>query len=113
MVQRKIKVVGCREEVNRVAERDDKMHLLNDGLITFKKERSDPMNRNFFLMILNPIVAILFLNQLLTGILHAVIPKGAYEFFHGGGGIFFAVAVVLHIVLNWNWVKVNYFKKKG
>ena len=69
------------------------------------------MKRNFILKILNPIVAILFLNQILTGLLHAVIPKGAYEFFHEGGGIIFTVAVLLHVVLNWNWVKANFYMK--
>ena len=69
------------------------------------------MKRNFILKILNPIVAILFLNQILTGLLHAVIPKGAYEFLHEGGGIFFAVAVILHVILNWNWVKANFYRR--
>ena len=67
--------------------------------------------RNSILKILNPILAILFLNQILTGLLHDAIPKKAYEFFHAGGGIFFAVAAVLHVILNWNWFKANFFRK--
>ena len=70
------------------------------------------MKRNSVLKVLNPILAILFLNQILTGILHDVIPKNAYEFLHEGGGTFFAVAAVLHVILNWNWVKANFYKKK-
>jgi hypothetical protein len=69
------------------------------------------MNRIAILKILNSILAILFLNQLLTALLHDAIPKKAYEFFHAGGGISFAVAAVLHVILNWNWVKANFFKK--
>ena len=69
------------------------------------------MKRNFILKILNPILAILFLNQILTGILHDVIPKEAYEFLHEGGGISFAVAAVLHVFLNWNWVKANFYRR--
>ena len=69
------------------------------------------MKRNAILKILNPILAILFLNQILTGILHDAIPKEAYEFFHEGGGISFAVAAVLHVILNWNWVKANFCRR--
>jgi len=69
------------------------------------------MKRNSIFKILNPVVAILFLNQILTGILHDAIPKEAYEFFHEGGGILFAVAVVLHVILNWNWVKANFYRR--
>ena len=69
------------------------------------------MKRNLILKILNPILAILFLNQILTGIFHDAIPKEAYEFLHEGGGISFAVAAVLHVILNWNWVKANFLRR--
>lgn len=46
------------------------------------------MNRNSFLKILNPLLAILFLNQILTGMLHDTIPQKAYAFFHEGGDSF-------------------------
>lgn len=69
------------------------------------------MMRNSILKTLNPILAILFLNQILTGVLHDAIPKEAYEVLHEGGGILFALAAVLHLIFNWNWVKANFFKK--
>jgi hypothetical protein len=69
------------------------------------------MIRNLILKILNPILAILFLNQILTGILHSAISREAYEFLHQGGGIFFTIAAVLHLILNWNWVKTNFYRK--
>ena len=69
------------------------------------------MKRVSILKILNPVLAILLLNQILTGILHGAIPKQAYEFFHEGGGILFAIGVVLHVILNWNWVKVNFLRR--
>ena len=71
------------------------------------------MKRNSAFRILNPVIAILFLNQILTGLLNGVIPKKTYESIHGGGGILFAIAAVAHIILNWNWVKANFFKKKA
>ena len=66
------------------------------------------MKTNPILKILNPVLAILFLNQILTGILHDAIPKQAYEFLHEGGGISFAVVAGLHVILNWNWIKGLY-----
>ena len=71
------------------------------------------MKRNYILKILNPVLAVLFLNQILTGILHDAIPKEAYEFLHEGGGISFAVAAVLHVILNWNWVKTNFYRRNS
>ena len=68
------------------------------------------MKRNSILKILNPILAILFANQVLTGIFHDIIQKDAYEILHGGGGISFAVAALLHLILNWNWVKSNFLR---
>jgi hypothetical protein len=70
------------------------------------------MMRNSILKILNPILALLFLNQILTGMLNGIIPKGAYEFFHEGGGIIFTFAVILHVIFNWNWVKATFLRKK-
>lgn len=71
------------------------------------------MKRNFMLKILNPMLAILFLNQALTGLLHHLIPKEAYEFLHEGGGTLLVIVAVLHAILNWNWVKANFFKKSS
>ena len=71
------------------------------------------MKRALLLKVLNPVVAILFLNQVLTGLLHHAIPKEAYEFLHEGGGTVFAIAVILHVFLNLNWVKANFIKKKS
>ena len=69
------------------------------------------MKRISILRILNPILAVLFLNQILTGILHDAISDKTYEFFHGGGGILITITVVLHVILNWNWVKANFYRK--
>ena len=68
------------------------------------------MKRNTMLKILNPILGVLLVNQILTGIFHDTIPHEAFEFLHEGGGIALAVVAVLHVILNWNWVKANFFK---
>ena len=69
------------------------------------------MKRNTALNILNPILGLLFLNQVITGLLADSIPPDTFEVLHVGGGIAFAVAAVLHVVLNWSWVKANFLKK--
>jgi len=70
------------------------------------------MKRNAMLKILNPILGILFLNQILSGFFHDALPHEAFEILHEGGGIAFTAAVVLHVILNWNWVKATFFKSR-
>ena len=67
--------------------------------------------RTFVLKIVNPILGVLLLNQVLTGLLHDMLPHNAYEVLHEGGGIVFAIAALLHVVLNWNWIKANFLRK--
>ena len=68
------------------------------------------MNKTRALKILNPILAVLFLNQSCTGLIHGALPHEAYELLHGGGGIVLMIAVWLHVYLNWNWIRANFLK---
>ncbi len=68
------------------------------------------MKRKTMLKILNPILGVLLLNQVLTGIFHGVLPHLAFEIMHKGGGSFFGIAAILHVILNWSWVKANFLK---
>ena len=72
------------------------------------------MNKVAALKILNPLLAVFFLNQALTGIfadeIFARSPK-AFAILHQGGGYCLIALVVLHIYLNWNWVKATFFRK--
>lgn len=70
------------------------------------------MKKNSVFKVLNPILAILFLNQILTGLFNEVIPEKTYGLIHGGGGFLIAIAVVVHVIFNWNWVKANFYPKK-
>lgn len=69
------------------------------------------MKRNTALKILNPILLVLFINQAVTALLHDRISPDAFEFFHEGGGMILVVLILLHIILNFNWFKANYFHK--
>lgn len=67
--------------------------------------------KNSILKMINPILAILLINQVLMALLHDLVPRKIFEVMHGGGGGLFAVAAVVHVILNWSWIKVNFFKK--
>ena len=69
------------------------------------------MMRTSVLKIVNPILGVLLFNQVMTGLLHDMLPHEAYEVLHEGGGIVFAIVALLHVILNWNWIKANFFRK--
>lgn len=68
------------------------------------------MKRNLALKILNPILGVLVLNQILTGVFADDLPPKAFELLHANGGILVAAAALLHVTLNWSWVKMTYFR---
>jgi len=69
------------------------------------------MKKNTALKILNPILLVLFISQALTALFHDKISPDAFEFFHEGGGTILIVLILLHIILNFNWLKASYFPK--
>ncbi len=71
------------------------------------------MKRNTALKILNPILGVLALNQIFTGLFSDALPREAFEILHEGGGILFAVMALLHLALNWGWVKTNFIKSSS
>ena len=70
------------------------------------------MKKNTILKIINPILLVLVINQVITGWLHIRLSPKTFEFLHEGTGKVLLVLAVVHLILNFNWVKVNYFKKK-
>lgn len=69
------------------------------------------MNRMNLLKIVNPVLAVLALNQAITGLLSDLLPRPVFEVIHQGGGIAFAITAGLHVFLNWNWIKSTYLRK--
>ena len=67
--------------------------------------------KKFILKIINLLLGVLLINQVLVGLLHHMLPHRVFEVMHEGGGIVFAIVAVLHVILNWNWVKANFFRK--
>jgi hypothetical protein len=70
------------------------------------------MKRNTALKILNPVLLVLFINQALSGLFHSKYSYEAFELLHETAGKIFIGLLVLHIILNFNWIKANYLKKK-
>jgi hypothetical protein len=52
------------------------------------------------------------LNQISTGIFRYDISKEVFGLFHRGLGILLGLVALLHLVMNWNWVKTSYLTKK-
>jgi len=69
------------------------------------------MKPNSILKIVNAVLAILFVNMILTGFLHDALSHKAFEILHQGGGVLFTIVTALHVILNWNWIKANFFGK--
>jgi heme A synthase len=71
------------------------------------------MNKTSALKIVNPILAILLLAQLLTGISGPVLPRDWFILLHQGGGLLLAIAAALHVFLNWSWIKATFFTPRS
>lgn len=55
------------------------------------------MNEGKWLKAVNPILAILFAVQALTGFFHSVIPYNVFSKVHGVGGFILTLGVLLHL----------------
>jgi hypothetical protein len=68
------------------------------------------MNKQKWLKIVNVILPILVLWLLGTALLHDVLHEN-FEKVHPIAGLLLVVCVVIHLILNWSWVKTAYCKK--
>jgi hypothetical protein len=75
------------------------------------------MTKLQLLKIVNPIIAILILVQAVTALsfkfLAEIIPYSLFSTIHEYVGFCFVALVVFHSILNWAWIKSNFFKKRG
>jgi hypothetical protein len=69
------------------------------------------MKKNTLHKILNPILVVFALNQAATAIFSDELPPKVFEVLHQGGGFVFLAIITVHFILNFNWVKANYFSK--
>ena len=69
------------------------------------------MKKNTLHKILNPILLVLFINQATTVLFLDELPPWAFQVFHKAGGGILLALIAVHFILNFNWVKANYFAK--
>jgi len=74
------------------------------------------MEKNTMLKVVNPVLAVLILNQPFSGFLYSWTDWDAFETMHVGGGILLLLFAAIHLMLNWKWVQMNFLSsvdKKG
>lgn len=69
--------------------------------------------RKRWLQISIPIQAALLLSQLVTGLNSKHIPAETYEIVHEGGGILLVSLVIVHVIINWGWVRNQYSTRRN
>ena len=70
------------------------------------------MKKTKMLKYINPIIGILILTQLLSGIFNRTLHYETFEIIHKGGGVLFFIGVITHVALNWGWVKTTFIGKR-
>lgn len=70
------------------------------------------MTKQTALKIVNPILGLLIINQALTGIFHLYLSNRAFTILHEWGGYVLVTVVIVHVVLNWGWVKAQFLQRR-
>jgi len=70
------------------------------------------MKKTTLLKIVNVLMALLFVNMAVTGVFSGAIGD-LVGLVHVKAGYLFIALAVLHIILNWTWIKSTFFKKKA
>jgi uncharacterized membrane protein YraQ (UPF0718 family) len=70
------------------------------------------MNKQKALKVVNILLALMVIGILTSAISHDFIDEEIFEKVHPLGGFTLIVLVVIHLILNWSWVKSTYFKVK-
>ncbi len=70
------------------------------------------MKKITVLKILNLVIAVLVITQVSSAILSDSLPRFVFEVVHEGGGFVLVAGIILHAILNWNWIATTYLKKR-
>lgn len=68
------------------------------------------MGKSRFLPILNVLLFFAVLFQAATGIFEERLDETFFEHYHPLVGFIMTALVIIHLVLNWGWVKVHIFR---
>lgn len=66
------------------------------------------MKNQTALKIVNPLLGLLIINQAFTGMFHLYLSSRAFAILHEWGGFVLSAMVIVHVVLNWSWVKAQF-----
>lgn len=69
------------------------------------------MTRNTALKIINPVLLVFFTNQAVSVLFREHYSPQAFKNFHMNSGIILLCLIALHLTLNFNWVKANFFPR--
>jgi hypothetical protein len=64
------------------------------------------------LKVVNPLLMLLVINQVLAGTFHLYLSNRAFTILHKWGGFLFAALCIVHVVLNWSWIKAQFLQPK-
>lgn len=70
------------------------------------------MTSKRILKVLNLFLFVLLINQMAGAFLYHRISHELFEWRHERAGILLAIVIVLHLLLNWNWIRTTYFKSQ-
>ena len=72
------------------------------------------MNRKFWLKLVNLVIICLFLWQVFSGIImffnFSEVLQDSVSGLHGYIGLMFVGTIMLHVILNWTWIRDAYLK---
>lgn len=68
------------------------------------------MSKNKALKVVNVVLLVLLVNQAATGMLRMKLSHAVFEWGHERAAWVLLAVAAVHVALNWNWVKTNYFK---
>jgi hypothetical protein len=70
------------------------------------------MSKGQSLRVVNAVLAVLIVTQAASGLMADEMSHEAFEAVHVGGGFLMVGCAIIHLLMNWGWVKANYFKRQ-
>ncbi|MDH4203871.1 MAG: hypothetical protein OEV87_13400 [Phycisphaerae bacterium] len=70
------------------------------------------MPKNKTPKIVNTALLLLLINQVVTGMLGMKLSTTFFEWGHRRAAWLLITAAAVHLAMNWNWIKANYFEGK-
>jgi hypothetical protein len=70
------------------------------------------MGKKKLLKIVNPILLLLVMNQLATGFRPRLYGPGSFRLMHKQMALLLSLALMVHLVLNFSWIRNAYWKRR-